>query len=936
MLTVNKRFVVVDLETTGHSPKQGDKMIQFAAVIVEDGKIVERFSSFLNPGMDIPPFITQLTNIQNDMVKDAPLFEEISPKIIELLDDAYFVAHNVAFDLTFLQEELYQCGMETLYNSTVDTVELARILLPTVDGYKLSQLAEYLHIEHENPHQADSDAEVTARILLLLIEKLKKLPLTTLKQLYALSLHFKSEIGELIQQVIDDKSYAEDDSYEFIHGIALNKYQPHSANEKQHSHTYEIFETEKQKLFHQALPLFEERKGQWEMMNFVQECFAGNEHALIEAGTGIGKTYAYLVPAVFYASVHHHPVIISTNTVTLQQQIIEKDVPILEKIVPFPVTAAVLKGREHYISIRKFIQLLKERNNNYDAILTKAKLLIWLTETETGDSDEINLPSGGKLFWEQLNESNPSPSDFKHPWKLYSFYERAQNRAQNAHIVVTNHRLLLMDVMSNHELLPDYEQIIIDEAHHLEDIAGEELGERLDYFAVHALLNRIGTIQDKGLLKKVHHTLVKYSIELNTELLQNLFVQLHSECDDLFRLIHSFVQKRTGNQQGEIGRSSYRYKVEKEHGHYWTAIQEAASRIRFLIHDLFTWNDGARHSFDDLYDKATKNEQSSLHEFQTAVKGFEHISQQIEKLLFKQQSNYVTWFEIEPKGAANATYIYSQPTSIADTLADEFFAKKQSVILTSATLTVNGTFDYLIQELGLYDFQPAQLILPSEFDYEKQARVYIPQDMPAVNEVSLYEYSAMMAESILDVAKVTNGRMLVLFTSYDMLKATYGYLKELNDLEEFVLLGQGVTTRNRNRLLKDFSQFEHSILLGTNSLWEGIDLPGDLLSCLVIVRLPFSSPNQPLLTAKFEQMKKEGKSPFMNYSLPQAVIRFKQGFGRLIRSKSDRGAIFIFDNRITRTAYGYHFLHSLPKVQVVQKTFSNILLDYKEWWNEKT
>jgi ATP-dependent DNA helicase DinG len=178
--------------------------------------------------------------------------------------------------------------------------------------------------------------------------------------------------------------------------------------------------------------------------------------------------------------------------------------------------------------------------------------------------------------------------------------------------------------------------------------------------------------------------------------------------------------------------------------------------------------------------------------------------------------------------------------------------------------------------------------------------------------------------------------MLVLFTSYDMLKATYGYLKELNDLEEFVLLGQGVTTRNRNRLLKDFSQFEHSILLGTNSLWEGIDLPGDLLSCLVIVRLPFSSPNQPLLTAKFEQMKKEGKSPFMNYSLPQAVIRFKQGFGRLIRSKSDRGAIFIFDNRITRTAYGYHFLHSLPKVQVVQKTFSNILLDYKEWWNEKT
>ncbi|TYR79935.1 ATP-dependent DNA helicase DinG [Priestia megaterium] len=929
---MNKRFVIVDLETTGHSPKQGDKMIQFAAVVVENGRIVERFSSFLNPKMEIPPFISQLTNIHDDMVKQAPLFEDISEKIVELLEGAYFVAHNVAFDLTFLQEELHQCGYETLYNSTVDTVELARILLPTVDGYKLNQLAEYLHIKHENPHQADSDAEVTARILLVLLDKLSQLPLSTLKQLYTLSLHLKSEIGELIQQVIDDKKDKNEEAYDIVHGVALRKLQPNISLASSQHHTYEQFERTKRERFSNALTSFQDRAGQWEMMDFVYESLTNNEHALIEAGTGIGKTLAYLVPAAFYANKHKVPVVISTHTITLQQQLMDKDLSSLKSLVPFPVQAAILKGREHYINVRKFIQFLKERHNNYDAILTKAKLLIWLTETETGDIDEINLPSGGRLFWEQMNESNPSQPDFKHPWKQYSFYNRAQERAKQADIIVTNHRLLLMDVMSDHQLLPSYEQVIIDEAHHLDSIASEELGETLDYFSIHSLLNRIGSLQDKGLLAKVNQIIKKYELSVNLHLLQRFLEQLHAECDDLFRLIHSYVIKRVEPSQADVGRLSYRYEVDRESGGHWKAIQELTSRVRFLLKDVLSWLDASYHQFDEKEHELTRNEQSTVHEFQTALRQFEQISYQLYSLLFQQYDDEVTWFEIEAKGAANATFLYSQPISVADALADDFFTKKKSVILTSATLTVNHSFNYVIQELGLYDFQPLQLIIPSPFNYQKQSKVYIPTDMPAVTEVTLEEYSAMMAESILDVASITKGRMLVLFTSYDMLKATYGYMKELNDLEEFVLLGQGVTSRNRNRLLKDFVQFEKSILLGTNSLWEGVDLPGEILSCLVIVRLPFSSPSQPYLAAKFEQMKKAGKSPFMEYSLPQAVIRLKQGFGRLIRTEKDRGAVFIFDNRITRTSYGQYFLQSLPPVNIAQKPFASLLDEFSDWW----
>lgn len=301
-MMMNKRFVVVDLETTGHSPKQGDQIIQFAAVVVENGRIVERFSTFLNPNIPIPPFISQLTNIHQKMVEDAPTFEDISEKIIELLEGAYFVAHNVAFDLNFLQESLAQSGYDKLYPSTVDTVELARMLLPTVEGYKLNQLAEYLNLNHDQPHQADSDAEVTAKILLLLMEKLNSLPLATLKQLYTLSLHLKSEIGELIQGIMNEKQDDYHEGYDFVHGLALRKQRP-VVKPSEVLVTYEEFQEQRETLA-SVFSSFEKRTGQEKMMNAVHESLMDNEHALIEAGTGIGKTIAYLIPSAFYAQQH--------------------------------------------------------------------------------------------------------------------------------------------------------------------------------------------------------------------------------------------------------------------------------------------------------------------------------------------------------------------------------------------------------------------------------------------------------------------------------------------------------------------------------------------------------------------------------------------------------------------------------------------------------
>jgi ATP-dependent DNA helicase DinG len=936
---VNRRFVVIDLETTGHSPKQGDKIIQVAAVVIEKGKIVERFASFVNPKTPIPSFIEQLTNINDEMVKDAPLFEQVAPQVLKLLDDAYFVAHNVAFDLSFLQAGLHECGYDTLYNSTIDTVELARILLPTAEGYKLSQLAEILHINHENPHQADSDAEVTAHVLLSLLQKLYSLPLVTLKQLYTLSLHLKSEISELIDDIMEAKQgllKENEQLFHLVHGVALKKKRQVEKELPGSLRSFEEFSKTKEELFQQVLLHYENRPAQWNMMNMVHEALSTHQHALIEAGTGTGKTLGYLIPSVYYAKQFEKPVVVSTHTVSLQQQIMDRDIPLLRKLMPFSFNVAILKGRHHYLNLRKFINWLKERETNYDAILTKAKILVWLTETETGDIDEINLPSGGKLFWERINDEHPSPLDFRYPWAKFSFYQRARKQSNEADIVVTNHRLLFMDLMSDQPLLPDYDNVILDEAHHIEDIAGEQFGIQVDYFQAHSIFSRIGTLDRDGLLADVKGVLERSSLSGAPDVwqLHLIIKELTTELDDLFRLIHAFVSKRMNGTEG--GRVSFRYDEKTADDAGWLGIRELASRVQFLFYDFLREFDQLKTSIEQSDAQWTRKEQGIFSDFYEACREIEQIKMKLQHLLLEEKEEEVAWFEIEPKGAANATFLYSQPIDISEQLADFFFAKKRSAILTSATLTVNGSFDYMIRELGLYDFQPLQLIVPSPFDYNKQAKVFIPKDMPSINSVSLEEYSMILAERIIDIASVTEGRMLVLFTSNEMLRETYHYVKELNQLEEYVLLGQGVSSRNRTRLLKDFVQFEKSILFGTSSFWEGIDIPGQHLSCLVMVRLPFSPPNEPIMAAKTAKLKQSGLNPFMEYSLPQAIIRFKQGFGRLIRTKKDQGVMFIFDNRISTTKYGKYFLRSLPSMTVREQPFDQLLEELKEWWTNSS
>lgn len=924
---MSNKFVVVDLETNGNSPRKGDRIIQFAAVVIENGKIVEEYSSLLNPLQPITPFIEELTGITDEMVESAPIFEEIADKIVHLLEDAYFVAHNVLFDLSFLNEELEQAGCRQFYGPILDTVELARILYPTADSYKLTDLAAQEGIVHTRPHQADSDAYVTAELLLLLLKKLNALPQVTTKQLEFLSSSLKSDLDIYLQTLLQEKQSKVEyipESWEVYRGLTLKRLPNNliSSQSKDYTVSFDVNNVEKR--MKDTLSFYQKREGQLEMMNAVHQALTSNQHGLIEAGTGVGKSLGYLVPAAYFSIENKEQVIISTFTTQLQEQLFHKDLPLLKRILPFPITYTLLKGRNHYISLDKFEISLKEQEDNYDIVLTKMQILVWLTETETGDKDELNLTSGGINYWEKIKNDGNFSLPISKEWAQKDFYRRTRNAAQKANMIITNHALLVKDLTADQHLLPSYHYAIIDEGHHFEKTATKHFGFRFSYVAVRLSINAIGTTDQKQLMYHLEHLLGDLSLTEKVEFNQ-FILSLHVELDELFRAVLRYVKKT--NQSSKEGKGSYRLK--KTETGDWNAVKSVAERMVFL------WKDGRNALGEKVFRLKEQNRKFSSSQM-LVVERIESILNDWQiyinhlREMFLREGDNIAWLEADKKSFPNNAVLYTQPSSVAEPLQNRFFNQKQSIVFTSATITVNNSFDYYLKVLGLGKNQ-LEVQIDSPFKYEKQVQLLIPTDVPEVNTVSLNEYVWTIGEQIINIAQATKGRMLILFTANDMLKKTYDYMKESGCLEEYAILAQGITNGSRMRLTRNFQRYDKAILLGTNSFWEGIDIPGEDLTCLIIVRLPFSSPEDPLTEAKNERIKNEGGNPFLENSLPEAVLRFKQGFGRLVRTEEDKGFIIVFDRRIVTTSYGETFLKSIPAVPIKQQNNAEMVEFIEKW-----
>ncbi|WP_059170934.1 ATP-dependent DNA helicase DinG [Bacillus sp. FJAT-27445] len=925
-----KKFVVVDLETTGNSPKKGDRIIQFAAVVIEGGKITEVFTSFVNPLQPIPAFIEELTGIRDSDVQDAPLFSAISGKVSSLLDDAYFVAHNVLFDLGFLQEELLMAGEKAFSGPVIDTVELARFMEPGADSYKLSDLAEREGLTHDRPHQADSDALVTAELFLLFLRKIAEFPERILFQLSQLAEGLKSDLNLVLNKIALQKTADAEmpESLALVNGIALKKqdYCNNAQSDISESITFPYSMDEKELLFTKCEARLESRSGQNEMMDEVYHSFQNGTHALIEAGTGIGKSLGYLLPAAFFSKRYRKKVIISTHTIQLQEQLMAKEIPQLEQIIPFSLKSALLKGRNNYISIRKFAKSLEDENDNYDTTLAKMQILVWLTRTEYGDRDELNLSSGGLLYWNTIRNEKDDPFGSS-PWDEFDFYRRAKENAAQADLIITNHALILSDIEAGGKVLPEYDYAVIDEGHHFEKAAAKHLGVRIDYLGARLVLGHFGLYEQRQLFYKTEKVIGSHPLRgkvPSQPKLNSLVAEAIYEMDEFFKLAVAYASRdgKRGTAKRITSRISENYNKRE-----WEALKNAAIRFSFCLKDLHSSTTSIMRLMEEIKTKESLGFIGSLIAF---IEELETLRRGIGSF-FNSGEGFVKWVEADLRAPQNSTGLISMPVSVSNEISTRFFLEKKSVILTSATLTVNHSFRFTLEGLGLDADYANLLAIPSPFDYRENVKLFISTDLPEINSVPQNEYITEIAGRIISICDAAQGRLLVLFTSHDMLRKTYELVKESGLLSEYALIAQGITGGSRSRLTRSFQKYDKAVLFGTNSFWEGIDIPGEGLSCLIVVRLPFSPPDEPLTKAKCELIEKRGGKPFSEYSLPEAVLRFKQGFGRLIRTGNDKGVIVVFDKRLGESSYGREFLQSIPPVAVKRADIDEVVTEIESW-----
>ncbi|WP_159883071.1 ATP-dependent DNA helicase DinG [Paenibacillus puerhi] len=950
------KFAVLDFETTGISAT--DRIIQVGLIIIEDMQITGRYSSLVNPGIRIPEPITALTGIDDSMVKDAPGLDSVMADMVPLLQDAALVGHNISFDLAFLQRALDENGYFAFDGRTLDTIDLLRILYPGMSSLQLSMVCDAFGIEHERPHQADSDAEVTALIWLGCLERLQALPLLTLQRLDMLFKDSTSDLGWLIHEALTYREHhqpLDPDADRYFRQFALNvrdwgDEEPLRDEQEVRAMaaTFDEFYGQLREVLKERFEAYEEREAQVTMLSEVESAFESGRHLMVEAGTGTGKSLAYLIPSLYYGMKHDKKVVVSTHTINLQEQLRERDVPLLHDLFPVGFQASVLKGRRHYLCLRKFEHKIvtQDFEPGKEDRVTAGQMLVWLGETKHGDQEELYMANKGKQFWQSVESDTDSCLNRACPWFKKCFYHRARHQANTADVVITNHSLLFTDMKAENRLLPAYKHLVIDEAHHFEEVASKHLGMELHY---HTLLNTLQWLYKdsrSGQLSSLRFKLSKAEEDPRVagwnaaidRAVENL-VELKEEWDQLNELLFQLLSARSADaSQGEGSSLVLRLKKDQ--------LPRGWDKLDVLEENLQLHAGEALKHLDKLLSdlKETQDEfevQSQVTDLTGTVKELHRHKEDLHFFMTMPDDNYVYWLEGAQYGKNRSLQLNAVPVDVSSMLRHHFFEPKDSVILTSATLSVGKSFDYTCEQLGLRESEPTGQLrtvqLPSPFNYREQALVVIPRDFPTLRSGAggEQEFVDALIPSLAEVALETKGRMLVLFTSNRMLRSVHAGLKEMLSPFGVHVLGQGVDSGNRSKLTRMFQSSPACVLLGTSSFWEGVDIPGDALTALAIIRLPFQPPTHPIVEAKIEKLKQKNMNPFMKLSVPQAVIRFKQGFGRLVRTASDKGIVLIYDTRVIDTNYGKYFLYSLPGPKIEHMNASQLVPRIKQWMEEK-
>jgi ATP-dependent DNA helicase DinG len=934
-----KTIVALDLETTGLEPDR-DAIIEIGAIRFKGDRVEAEFSTLVNPGRKLSPFITRLTGITDAMLVNAPRLPALLPKLEAFVGDAPVLGHNVQFDLGFLRARSV-----LRYNDAIDTYDLASVLLPSAGRYGLGSLGKLLGISLPASHRALDDCRVTVAVYHALFEKARQLPLDLLEDIvragqdisWGGDLIFAEALRERSQEQVAARQVAGGAVGPlFGNGAAADDIRPLQRKSTQTALDLDELAAllEHAGPFSRHFPNYEYRAEQVQMLRAVARAFTEGRHLIVEAGTGTGKSVGYLIPAAMWAKQNGERVVISTNTLNLQDQLVRKDIPDLQVALDLDFKVAVLKGRSHYLCPRRLETLRRHGPKTADELKLLAKVLVWLHETQ-GQTDAAGLPleeiSMGpheRAVWLRISAEDEGCTGEMCQSKMHGVcpFHRARKAAQAAHVVIVNHALLLADIAAENRVIPEYKYLVIDEAHHLEAATTDGLSFEVNRPDLERRLRDLGG-PSAGLMGQIAantRAALPPDVYARVEREINRAYEVSTTALGLVRRFFEGVAQFMEEQRDAQSLGEYTQQVRiipaTRSQPYWEQVEMEWDELRRCLAPLADALVRLSAGLAEM-DPYEIDEREDLVSAATAAgRHFVETIGQLDGLVVKPEPLMIYW--AEARREADRVSLHAAPLHVGPLVEKHLWMAKEAVVLTSATLTTAGEFDYVRGRLNAE--QADELAVGSPFNYETSTLLLLANDIPEPQ--ARIEYQKAVERTLVSLCTATRGRALVLFTSYAQLKSTAQAIRDPLGRVGVDVYDQSDGT-SRTTLLESFKTATSGVLLGTRSFWEGVDVPGEALSVLVIVKLPFDVPSDPIIAARSETFERA----FNEYTVPEAILRFRQGFGRLIRSRSDRGAVVILDRRVLTKSYGKMFLDSLPACTLRQLPLEQIPRAAARW-----